>query len=366
MRVLTPCIYRRALLPLTLVVLGLSHVSAQWSVIDLSPSGYSQSWASGIGSGQQCGSVQEPNGLSHAGYWSGTAASWIDLNPPGAQESDTFGVQGGQQVGRVVGHAALWSGSAESYVDLNPGGAHSSWAFAVHSGRQVGRAEIGNTYRAGMWSGTAASWVDLSPGFGGGSYALGIDANQQVGVAVSHAALWYGTASSRVDLNPAGALVSLCYGVGQGQQVGVARYGAWDGPDFACYWSGSASTYVNLHPAGATSSYAYAAASGMQVGAANINGQDHASLWYGTAESRVDLNAFLPAEYTSAQAFGISTVGDNIYIVGGASAPGKRNAIMWVSTVPELQTIWFLAIPTVLICLRTLKSRPILRVRSLR
>jgi hypothetical protein len=100
-----------------------------------------------------------------AALWTGSASSWIDLHPPGASESFAYGVGDGQQVGGVnilgVGHAALWTGSASSFVNLHPQGARESQARAAAAGFQVGWVDWGEGPLAAWWAGSASSLVLL-------------------------------------------------------------------------------------------------------------------------------------------------------------------------------------------------------------
>jgi hypothetical protein len=68
----------------------------------------------------------------------------IDLNPSGFSNSYAYGTNGTQQVGRGDGHALLWSGSADSFIDLHqflPTGFASSGARGIDScGNIVGYA----------------------------------------------------------------------------------------------------------------------------------------------------------------------------------------------------------------------------------
>jgi hypothetical protein len=74
----------------------------------------------------------------------------------------------------------------------------------------------------------------------------------------------------------------------------------------------------------------------MQVGYAFIDNQFRASLWLGTAESWVDLNAFLPEYFTFSQAYSISSDGSTISIVGSGfnGLTGKNEALLWTQPIP--------------------------------
>ena len=174
------------------------------SAVDLHPTNltwFFQSTAVAISGTQQVGNGS--NGLcspgsstvTHALLWSGTANSAVDLQPTnltGFFDSYAYGVGGGQQVGSGdldpqggVAHALLWSGTADSAVDLNPTnltGFTESGANGTNGSQQVGYGGgMGGPWHALLWSGTADSAVDLhlllpAAGTWTDSYAYSIDA----------------------------------------------------------------------------------------------------------------------------------------------------------------------------------------------
>lgn len=323
-----------------LLLSGLSAAAdAQWTVVYLHPPGFSSnSFASGVGGGQQVGGTGYPYRNL---MWTGTAQSWVDLNPNGADSSGARGVGGGQQVGSAtfsnVGlHAGMWTGTAASWIDLHPKGSHESAAYGVSDGQQVGYAKFG-TEHASLWTGSAESWVDLHPPGYWKSFAYGVSRGQQVGmydVGSAHACLWTGSAASMVDLHPFGQS-SQALGVGDGQQVGVAGVG---NDPHAILWMGKAETWVDLNPSGATVSWSYGASGGRQTGYAEFGGRRHAGVWSGSAASWIDLHALLPAAFIFSQASAIWTDGQFTYVVGqaGRAWPGLTEAIMWVGPVGEV------------------------------
>ncbi|MEN6385895.1 MAG: PEP-CTERM sorting domain-containing protein [Phycisphaerales bacterium] len=137
----------------------------------------------------------------------------IYLTPSGFNQSQALGIGGIQQVGNgrtATGgtqhhEAMLWNGSAESYVDLHPGGFTDSFAYGTNGIQQVGfgRTSTGNEY-ALLWSGSAESCIDLNPSGFDNSWAYGTSDVQQVGEGDGHALLWSGSAESYVDLHPSG------------------------------------------------------------------------------------------------------------------------------------------------------------------
>jgi probable HAF family extracellular repeat protein len=148
---------------------------------------------------------------THALLWAGTPNAVVDLHPSGYLGSTASGICGEQQVGFGYAQqgayagpprAFLWTGSAASAVNLNPAGFSLSLATATNGSRQVGLAmpATSSRFHALTWAGSAASAVDLHQLLPGGwthSYALGIDADGSiVGYAenendgTTHAFLW--------------------------------------------------------------------------------------------------------------------------------------------------------------------------------
>ena len=116
---------------------GTGSQPSAYTVKDLHPSGFADSYAFGISGGQQVGYgllQPPPDRNNRALLWSGTAASVVDLTPTGPQYPSgsfdtqlvTSGVSGGLQVGYGQGratffrtHALLWNGTAASVMDLH-------------------------------------------------------------------------------------------------------------------------------------------------------------------------------------------------------------------------------------------------------
>src|SRR5439155_15375463 len=81
----------------------------------------------------------------HALLWFGSASNVVDLHPSGFTSSEATGASGGQQagygfaLGAVVGlHALLWSGTASSVVDLQPSRFSDSVASGISLSQQAG------------------------------------------------------------------------------------------------------------------------------------------------------------------------------------------------------------------------------------
>lgn len=190
------------------------------SAVDLHPQGFVSSIAYDLSGNQQVGygyyygPIGEPySHRIHALLWNGTADSYVDLNPSGFFSSRATGTNGAQQSGwgnleatSSVSHALLWSGSAAGAVDLHPSGFTSSMAFGIGGTQQVGSGSLANnSSHALLWNGSAASAVDLSDGLYKFSTAYDTNGMQQVGNGSitggdSHAVVWSGTADSAVDL----------------------------------------------------------------------------------------------------------------------------------------------------------------------
>lgn len=307
--------------------------------IDLHPTAYAFSIGWGIGDGEQAGQSEISNtrpGPVHALLWRGTALSVVDLHPSGFTQSAARATSGGVQTGWGNApqgrHALKWLGSAASVVDLHPSGFVSSEAFSVSGDHIVGAGFVQlDTPHALLW--TSGGVVDLHPSGFTTSSANGTDGTQQVGSgsnpnggmgATNHALLWRGTGASVVDLHPAtGYFSTNAFAVSGGQQVGEGFIGS---NAHALLWMGSAQSVVDLNPSGFFDSHALGVAAGRQVGYGVMSGTGatHALLWNGgTADSVVDLHAFLPAGFAHSEAHGIDASGN---IIGAADG----HAILWV------------------------------------
>ena len=169
-------------------------------------------------------------------------------------------------------------------VNLHPDPWWESSAYAV-SGSYQG----GSVYDGGMsvltqpavWNGTADVVILGSARIG---QVLGMAGADKVGFYGGRAALWKGPSSEYVELWPD---FSIAYAAWNGWQAGSVSAG----PAQASLWHGSADSRVALHPGGALSSVALAVDASGQAG--NVHwaqeGGSHAALWQSTAESVVDL-----------------------------------------------------------------------------
>jgi hypothetical protein len=156
------------------------------------------------------------------------------------------------------------------------------------------------------------------PGFGGEAY--GIYNGQTVGgITGTGGVLW----TDRAHYIPLGstALPSVIYGISANQQVGVV-VGGIDGNDHATLWSGTAASATRLD-SNTTTSVALATDGAQQVGYTD-NG---AVLWTGTASSEINLNPdVLPYRYSEA-----TGVANGVQVGWGAEENNTNHAdaLMW-------------------------------------
>ena len=105
------------------------------------------------------------------------------------------------------------------------------------------------------------------------------------------------------SLNPAGYFSSEARGMAGTQQVGSGQLTEQAQPH-ALLWFGTAESVIDLNPSAFTGSVAYSTDGATQVGSAtNAANQTHAALWSGSAATLVDLN---PTIAVASVAFAIS------------------------------------------------------------
>jgi hypothetical protein len=204
-----------------------------------------------------------------------------------------------------------------------------------------------------LWSSAANTAVDLNPIGNYQSEALAVKANYQVGFDDQGAVLWSGTAASAVSLAPTnltGYSSSAAYGLSaDGKQVvGTAGGNATNGYNHATLWYATANSAVDLNPAGINYSFAEDSNGSQQVGYGFSNTAGNAFVWTGTAASVVDLENYLPtgATWTGSQAYSIDASG-NIFGFGFGTVGNSsgRYAIEWSPiSVPEPASLSIMAI----------------------
>ncbi len=98
----------------------------------------------------------------------------------------------------------------------------------------------------------------------------------------------------------------------------------------ALLWHGTAASMKDLQPPNFTDSCARAAHGKVQVGYghSSASGALHALLWRGSAKTVVDLHQYLPANFTSSEAYAIDAAGD---ILGSAfsTSTASWHAVLW-------------------------------------
>lgn len=281
----------------------------------------------------------------------------IDLFSDGHGSMSGWGIGDGEQVGdyvvactgrpRICGQlgterALLWSGSASSLVNLHPDGFTASSGSATSGGVQIGFGRIAGHTHALKWAGSASSVMDLHPTGFDSSEAVGISGDQVAGFGriadAPHALLW--TSGGVVDLHPRGFSGSRALATDGSKQVG-------EGDGHALLWTGSANSFVDLHPyyvrsfvpsssiqytdpCPLSSSIAQGVSGDQQVGSGKTAcGWEtrHALLWQGTAGSVVDLHPYGFWE-------SVATAVANGRQVGWGSIvnPTNVHALLWTGT----------------------------------
>ena len=346
------CLLAAAIL---LFALTAANAPAEWFVYYLNPDDLPGSGGEVTVGFQHAGYMYTGDGCGderRAALWNGTSDEWIDLHPPGFRNSSLKGTNGVQQAGSVLPesqlryHAALWSGTAESFVDLHPAGASESNAYAIGGDEQVGAVHFNSPPRAGLWRGTRESFVNLNPADSEFSVALDTNGVQQAGYMLydylhgdSHAALWSGTAESFVDLHPAGAIGdSAAFGISPSgnQVVGYVQVRVGEYEDYhAAIWRTETDGWVDLNPPGAIFSSARATDGMHQAGQAyageGVYYTYRAYFWEGSVDTRVDLHALLPQQYTMSEAESVYTDGAGVWVCGYShrTVVQCNRAILW-------------------------------------
>jgi hypothetical protein len=227
------------------------------------PSGFSASCATGTNGTKQAGfggnfmidtegNIVITGGGTHALLWNGSPTDYVDLNPSGFYNSVATGISGTQQVGwgqptsGSTMRALLWSGTP-SYINLHPSGYYDSFAKGISGTQQVGMGRPTSTSwnHALLWNGSAESCVDLRPSGVYESCANGTNGTQQVGWGTvmvpqygevfKRALVWNGSPTDFFYLPTGGFLETWANGIDEyGNIVGGATYGT--GATYAVLW----------------------------------------------------------------------------------------------------------------------------------
>jgi hypothetical protein len=299
--------------------------------------------------------LSQSPGNMQALVWRGSASSAVPLSTP-AMNSLIYGSNDLQQVGVTSGHASLWSGTAASFVDLHPLGSSSSEAHAVSANHQFGWATDPTSSQpsAAMWSGSAASYVNMNPPGAIASRITAAAGDLEGGSAAynttdgARAGIWSGSAGSFVSLHPGtpwgGSHIS---GMTETEQVGAVALPFPNDHPKAAMWHGSAASFVLMDPPESGGYSELLATCGTaQVGYIAPASGVYAGIWFGTADSFLNLGQFLPpGVYDESRATSIATDGVNYYVGGYAenAATLRNEAFLWIGPVPVPGTIPVLA-----------------------
>ncbi len=313
------------------------------TAVDLNPSGFNSSIAYatnaaviGGGSTEQVGSVTAANGVMHAALWNSSSGAFIDLNPanlPGVTNSELFCVG---PYGDTL--TAYGSGSAFGKNSLNPNGYNDHALALNYTGRpSLAAVDLNPTNITGFTNSEAIGGqgqYEVGHGYGPGTSGS------------NHALSWNNTSSSTIDLNPtnlAGVSTSTATYLatatsGLLQDVGYGSGTATAGNNHALLWYNSANTAVDLNPLGFASSLANRTDGVEQLGVGYKAGDvadAHALLWYGSASSAVQLEGLLPATgaWTNSIANTFDAAG-NAYgtATGTYNGVSGTYAVKWIPT----------------------------------
>ena len=315
---------------LVFVLLVVASVRAQWTAIKLSDSGVTL----GVGAGVQVGATYQVN---HALIWQGSPQSGVDIHPAGYASSIAYGVDNGFQGGSAVlngfNHAGLWNGTSASWTDLHPTHADGSEIVSLQNGWGVGNISFGNIRHAYAWHGTTTQ-IDLHPKNASSSIAMATHGGLHGGAVtvdgVTMACIFDTDPKNLTILNPTGAISSAVRAVHGDYQGGAVSL--VPGLYRASLWYGTAESWVDLHPGPPNlSSHVNGAWDGIQVGRL---GRD-AAVWNHSASSFENLGEFLPISYDASEAFSVVRDGDTVVVGGRASQPlhlgSPFQAYIWVT-----------------------------------
>ncbi len=187
-----------------------------------------------------------------------------------------------------------------------------------------------------LWNGATNTTADVTPFLYGDVTVSGIYGDVLAGYGslinsgAYHALAWR-SGGVVTDLHGGDYDTTAAYGIWQDRQVGMGVGPATDYQEHALLWFSTADSRVDLHPAAMTSSIAYSVWGDVQVGSGvNANYDNHALLWRGSAASVVDLH---PAGYSSSWARSAGDEGQAGYGMYTA-AGGAFHALLWRDT-PE-------------------------------
>jgi hypothetical protein len=325
---------------------GAARGAVHYQATLLEPAGYTGSRAQAATNTAQGGFLVTGSIPNATTVWTGSAGSAVTFTPSAYRFSSVAGMAGTQAVGVATGlrpgftgeDAFLWNADGTGAIRLTPSTATSSRAFGTDGTHQVGWAMGGGFTGAVVWAGSADAVVNLAPVGYHGTQANGVSGDVQVGTGTSdstgtlRALVWHST-NVATDLTPAGFDRASLSGISSGMVVGAGSGGATAGATHALLWTSLDGAAIDMNPEGFLSSAINGTNGLAQVGSATgADGNSHAGVWFGSADSFVDLQAFLDPAYTSSRALAISPNGT---VVGEALDGAGFHAVMWTVAAPE-------------------------------
>ena len=340
---------------------------AQWTVQRYLPDGAWESWFTSISPSYIGGQVAWKNPPSgdtsfRAAMYDRADQKWVNvhINQTSYINGTADYARGGyvfDYFDPVKARAAAWVGPGNSYIDLNPANSGHSIVYGASGSVLVGVAYFGDVPHAYAWDLAHGAQFDLDPSYPYGSSLRAVDGTATVGWVAAqggaHAALWTSlSAGSVIDLDPGiDRSGSFAFAIAGNIQGGIA------GPSHAALWRGTPESYVDLHPtwiANSLTSVVYGADKDVQVGFVAYRNEpipyrddSHATIWFGTAASMVDLHAYVDQDYykyTIAEDVEKDDLG-NITVVGrGLVLGGGFEALVWTYVVPEPGSLAVLAL----------------------
>jgi hypothetical protein len=136
--------------------------------------------------GKQIVGIGSGTSLERAFLWCDFSNTVIDLTPSEYSNGAAYDTNGFQQVGYAYdafedGHALLWNGSSTDYIDLHPSGYSSSLANTIFGSQIGGSGTINNQKHALLWSSLTTGYTDLNPTGCNSSYIADTNGTCQVG-----------------------------------------------------------------------------------------------------------------------------------------------------------------------------------------
>jgi len=288
--------------------------------------------------------------------WTGDVASPLDTQPDmdltsGAAINDLGQTAGSNySIAQDRGYPIRWNGSSATVVDTLGGGFISAALAINNSGQMVGASWFGSSFHPVRWDGNTITELDTlggSAGVGGGINDAGIVVGQSriTNDDANHATLWIGAAAT--DLGTLGGTGSTANDINNKDQIVGWGNDINDISDHAILWNGLNATPQDLGTLGGDYSAAQAINDFSQIVGSStlVDGSTHAVLW-DTTSNLIDLNAYLPAELSTAgwvmtYGFGINNSGVIVgYLSNTADTSLAAAFKLTPTTVPVPGAVW--------------------------